>query len=322
MSASATVLASRMMVRLRMRHLQVFLNLAELGSVQRAAQAVGLTQPSTSHVLADLEALLECQLFERHARGVTPTRAAMLLLPQARRIIDGLHACADTASALAQSAHGEVRVAAVSSAITGWLAFELPEFSRRHPDLLVQVQELEMPQIGMAITRGEVDLVLCRQPEVLPAHWVFEPVQPDHFVVVCGPQHPLARRKRVTREQLWQQTWLLGPSASAARRVFDQLCQSDGVVPARRLVNARSPAIIASMLAQDPLLSLIPLSFARQLLQTAQLHALPVSLALPFDPLGMMHRPKEEGAAARCLREFLLAHSGLGASRQDGAVKK
>jgi hypothetical protein len=36
----------------------------------------------------------------------------------------------------------------------------------------------------------------------------------------------------------------------------------------------------------------------------------------------MMHRPKEEGAAARCLREFLLAHSGLGASRQDGAVKK
>jgi DNA-binding transcriptional LysR family regulator len=51
---SATVLRNRLLTRARLRHWQVLVRVAELGSVRRAAEAVGMTQPAVTHVLADL----------------------------------------------------------------------------------------------------------------------------------------------------------------------------------------------------------------------------------------------------------------------------
>ena len=76
MNLPATVLLNRLLARGKFRHIQVLLRLAELGSVQRTADAIGLTQSSVTQTLAYLESLLEVRLFERHARGVTPTQVA------------------------------------------------------------------------------------------------------------------------------------------------------------------------------------------------------------------------------------------------------
>ena len=73
MSANASVLRNRLIARARIRHLEVLVRVAELGSVKHAAEVIGLTQPAVTHVLSDLEALLECALFLRHARGMRPT---------------------------------------------------------------------------------------------------------------------------------------------------------------------------------------------------------------------------------------------------------
>ncbi len=69
MSTTATVLLNRLLARGKFRHVQVLLRLAELGSVQRTANAIGLTQSSVTQTLSYLERLLELQLFERHARA-------------------------------------------------------------------------------------------------------------------------------------------------------------------------------------------------------------------------------------------------------------
>ena len=71
-------------------HLQVLLRLAELGSVQRTADTIGMTQSAVTQTLAYLENLLETRLFNRHARGVRPTAACLDLLPVARQVLQGL----------------------------------------------------------------------------------------------------------------------------------------------------------------------------------------------------------------------------------------
>lgn len=306
MSTPSTVLASRLLVRVRLRHLHVFLKVAELGSVQRAAAAVGLSQPAASHALSDLEALLGSELFHRHARGVTLSRAGMGLLPFARRMLDLVHESADVVAAIQQSADSQVSIASISSGIMGVLADALPEFSQQHPQLLVQVQELDIEQIGITLSRGDVDLVLCRQPEVVPGEWAFLPLLADRFIIVAAPNHPLAGKRKVRLEQLWTQTWMQGPTASVMRRAFDQLVTEHGVQPPMRLVSTRSPAILWSMLASEPLVSLTPQSFAQQMLDAGQIVRLAIDIDLPFEPLGVMHRTLDEGAAARQMREFLL----------------
>ena len=305
MSLPSTVLASRLLVKARLRHLQVFVRVAELGSVQRAAAAVGLTQPSTSHVLADLEALLGCELFWRHARGATPTRVGLSLLPFARRVLDTVHEAAEVVTAVQHAADGVVRVAAISSGVTGVLAKALSPFGQLHPRVLVQVHELTIEQIGSALAAEALDLVVCRQPDVVPSGWAFTPLLADRFVVVCGRQHPLCQVGALAVGDLWAYTWLQGPTASAARRAFDQLADTHGVVPSIRLVSARSAAIHWAMLSAEPLLSLMPYSFVRQLLETGQLHELAVDIHLPFEDIGVLYRTLEEGEAAHQMRVFL-----------------
>lgn len=296
-------------MRTRLRHLHVFLKMAELGSVQRAAAAVGLTQPSASHALAELEGLLACTLFQRHARGVTLTRSGQALLPFARRMLDLVHESADVMAAIQNSADGQVRIAAISSAVMGILADVLPDFSRDCPDILVQIQEMDIEAIGVAISRSDVDLVLCRQPDVVPKGWAFSALVDDHFVVIAGPQHPLVALKHLSLEQLWQEVWLQGPTASVARRVFDDLVARHGVAPQLRQISTRSPALLWAMLGRQRLISMMPRTFAGQMLEAGQLCQLDVDIDLPFKPLGVMYALNEEGAAASTLRQYLQAWS-------------
>jgi Bacterial regulatory helix-turn-helix protein, lysR family len=58
-SPLSSVLRNRLYARARIRHLQVLLQIAELGSVRKAAQLMNLTQPTVTHLLGDLEKLLD-----------------------------------------------------------------------------------------------------------------------------------------------------------------------------------------------------------------------------------------------------------------------
>lgn len=305
MPASASVLASRLVIRARLRHLQVLVKVAELGSVKRAAEAIGLTQPSTSQALADLEQLLECPLFDRHARGMHPTPVALAVIPLARRILDTVTECAETVAALSGSARSQVRIAALSGAVTGILAEALPVFCQQHPDILVQVREAEIEQIGTLMAGDSIDLVFCRRPAVAAEGWDFEPLIEDELIVVAAPGHPLAGKRRVSMKTLRNEVWLSSPAASAPRMVFDQWTEAEGIHPRQRLISTRSAAILWATLAHERCVCLMPRSFAHQMLGAQQLVRLDVTVPYQFEPIGMLVRHAEKGAATQLLQGFL-----------------
>lgn len=316
MQPSATALVSRLLVRARLRHLHVLAKAAELRSVQRAAAAVGLTQPSATHVLAELERLLGCRLFDRHARGVTPTPVTIELLPLVRRILDTVNECADAVAAMSRDAGGVVQVAAITGAINGLLAPLLPRFSRQHPEVLVNLQEVDAAQIGAVLARGGVDVVYCRTPIEVPQGWRFEPLVADRLIVVCGARHPLARRKRLALDELWGETWLQGPVDSAPRRALDLLASERERAPRYRLVSSRSTAVLVTMLGQDRLLSLVPHSVAQPFVAAGQVVALPIELPTPFEPIGALHPVQLRGEATRTLLRFVAAQVGAEGSKR------
>ena len=69
--------------RVKFRHLQCFLAVAQFGSVQRAADSLSITQPAVSKTVAELEAMLGVKLFERGRHGAVPTREGQLFMPHA-----------------------------------------------------------------------------------------------------------------------------------------------------------------------------------------------------------------------------------------------
>lgn len=305
MSASAVVLLNRLLAKARFRHLQVLVRLAEIGSVKRTAESIGMTQPAVTQLLADLESLLEVSLFYRHARGVMPTPACQDLLPMARQSLAGLSATAEAVVERATSGQGLVRIWGSTAAINGLLVRAVPQFNRRQPDIQLHVREAEVHPLFRAIAQQEVDIGLCRQVAVLPEGWSFTPLLADAFVVACAPHHPLARKRRVRWRDLEDATWLITPVDSAARHKLDELGARFGKPMRQSQVITRISSMTWAMLQEQPLLTLVPASVFRQLQAASQLVVLPLDETIPYDPLGML-LPRDVRPATQRFADYLL----------------
>ena len=294
---SATVLFNRWQARGRLRHLQVLVKVGELRNLKRSAEALGLSQPAVTQLLADLEDLVELPLFERHARGVRITPAGAELLPLARHMLDTLAEGSETLTAMRHAGEGVVRIAAVTSAVTGLLAQALPAFVRAHPQIQLQVRECDLDAWPLLLARGEADVAVCRAAAAPPAGFDFHPLVDDRFIVACGPQHPLAERRRLSWQRLAQETWLPPPVGSTARRVFDEQMAAAGVQPALCQVVTRAFTLTAALLQAEALLTLLPYGAVRTFVATGQLAVIEPLPALPFTPIGLM-LPREGGSLA------------------------
>lgn len=287
-----------------MRHWLGFARVAELGSVRKAAEVIGIAQPALTGLLADLEALIGAPLFERHARGMRLTALGRELLPTALRVLGAIDDAAQQAAALQSNAQHVVRVGAIGGAVGGLLAPALPEIARRHPDLLIHLVEADAPQLDQLVAQGEIDVALCRSPAQIPQGWRFEPLLPDRFIVVAGRDHPLRKRRRLTVEQLRSHAWLAMPNGSAARARFDALF-ADGDSPPLCQVSSRIPTVLWAMLRARPLLALIPASVVRPLIAAGELLELRFELSLDMDPIGALHRQNDERAGVMRLMHGL-----------------
>lgn len=285
---SASVLLSRLTARARLRHVQLFVKLSELGNLKRSAEALHISQPAATQLLADLERLVDLPLFDRHARGVRITTAGLALLPAARRMLDALADASESLDAIRRQNEGVVRVAAITGAISGWLARGLPSLARAQPAIQIQVHECEVDRCSEWVAQRVVDLAVCRAPAALPAGCVFHPRLDDDFVVACGTAHPLARRRRVPWATLARERWLLPPVQTAARRAFDERMAELGAEPTCSAVVTRVSTLTWAMLQGDRLLTLLPFGVVRQLVEAGQLAIVDATPSLRFSPLGWL----------------------------------
>lgn len=305
MNSSATILRNRMLNRARLRHLHVFVCVADLQSVKRAAEAVGITQPSATQAIADLEKLLEVALFLRHSHGMSLTPAGIALLPIARRALGLIDEAATQAAALAKGSKSVVRVAATSAAIGGHLERVIPAFARKHPDVLLNLQEANMAEQSPLLAANEVDCSLCRCPLVLPQGWLFTSLWQDRFAIVSSPRHPLNRKRNLQLDDLRSAKWLVTPTSVAAREVFDSLFENETTQVSTYNVVTASPTLVGGLISREELLALLPLSVVSPLIRSRQLVELKWPEVLSFGDLGVLAPESGIGQATEQFLEFL-----------------
>ncbi|MET3373603.1 DNA-binding transcriptional LysR family regulator [Variovorax boronicumulans] len=310
MTPSAAVLYGRLVSGGRIRHLQAFVAVAELGSAKKAGESIGASQPAVTSLIADLEQLLECALFLRHARGMQMTDIAQELLPFVRRALASLERGTDFVTFRRTSESSIVRVGGIEAALSGLLARALPPFIGGRPDVSVEVHEVVMTGIAALILKQEIDMMLCREPSVRPEGWKFTELMPDRLVVVTGPQHPLVVKRSLGFADLSDEAWLQMPSPIPARTVFDMLMNHHGINPRYRNVITFSPSIAMAQLRSERVVGLAPYSVFRQLVELGQLAVLDVVDMPPCQPVGVLS-PKDEdmSTAALDFKDFLFRYA-------------
>lgn len=304
LNLTATTLLNRLLTRGKFRHIQVLLKIAELGSVQKTADAIGLTQSSVTQALAYIERLLETQLFTRHARGVRPTATCLVLLPAARQVMQGIVESAEVVAC--RHRHGQVAVRLVASvAALNMLTNALLQFSQRLPSVEVHVREAEGEDQLLAIARQEVDLVACRRPSVIPVGWQFLPLLEDEVVIACSIDHPLARSRRFDAAALAAQVWVMVPSGTTARECFDEFVAKLPAMPRTHSLITRNRALLVRLLQQRGALTMLPLSFVRDFIEQGELALVKMPDAQPMLPMGLLHEEAGMSEGTNKLFHFL-----------------
>ncbi|RZO78741.1 MAG: hydrogen peroxide-inducible genes activator [Halieaceae bacterium] len=211
--------------RLTFKQIRYFQAIAEAGSFRRAADRLGVKQPTLTVQIAALEAALATTLFERHRSGVVLTPAARELLPRARRIAEEMKGFTD--QALGVSGQSTYRLGVTPTLGPYLLPRVLPAVHQRFEDLRLYVREAIPAQLASDLKSAAHDVVLTTLPlqgdelEVIP---LFR----ESLKLALPLEHPLASKGVVSGEDLVGEAVLTIDEQHLYHRQVSALCESLG----------------------------------------------------------------------------------------------
>lgn len=196
----------------RFQELTAFVRTADSGSFSRAARELGLSQPSISRIVAELEARLGVKLLLRSTRRLTLTDAGQAFLERARQVLHDVETAEDAARG-ADSLRGLIRVALPVTFGVEYLVPTLPAFLQRHPLLRLELvmsdarHDLIAEGADVAIRIGELD------DSPFGARWLTS----LRRYVVAAPAYLAARGTPTTPAELAGHDLVTGPGLSSRR---------------------------------------------------------------------------------------------------------
>ncbi|UPG95037.1 LysR family transcriptional regulator [Luteibacter aegosomatissinici] len=211
-----------------LRQLRAFLAVAGHRHFRRAAEALHLTQPAVSRLIADLEAELDVRLFDRSTREVIPTEAGRYLEQALARVLDELDGVLSHARTQADPFRGRVRLAAVPTLSAGLVPAGIARCAAEAPSIEIILRDQNQAQVLDAVRGGEVDFGLTVEPAT---HEEFdaETILRDPFLLVCRDDHRFANGPSLAWPALSGEPLILLDHASGSRRLIDAALARQGV---------------------------------------------------------------------------------------------
>jgi len=248
----------------------------EKGGFTRAAEALGLSQPAISHQLKALADVIGTPIIEVVGRRVSLTQGGELLYEHAKRILAEFEAAGSALDELRGLRRGRLRVAGDTTVGIYVLPDLLGDFRLTHPSIEVQMGVDNRKGLYERLFANEVDFVVSGRLWDNPSiPLVVRPFLANELIAIASPQHPLARRERVTLEDLAAQPFIGRESGSGTRETAEEALRAAGLT-IRPVMELASNGAIKRAVARDLGVSILS-RFATALeLQLGQLVELPV----------------------------------------------
>ena len=183
--------------------LALFIRVAELKSITKAANASHIALAAASRRIAQLEDQLGVHLLFRSARGVELTPAGTALLQHARDMMARLDSMRVELSDYAKGGKGLVRVQANASALAQYLPADLATFFTAHPLIKLSLEEERSSAIVEALHAGATDVGIVMEGAESSGLQMFD-YRTDVLCAVVPKKHPLRGRKVAFAELLDQ----------------------------------------------------------------------------------------------------------------------
>jgi LysR family transcriptional regulator, transcriptional activator of the cysJI operon len=203
--------------------LKTFCDLIETGSFSRAAALNFVSQSAVSQQIRALETRYDQRLIERGNRKcAVPTEAGKIFYAECRELLERFTALEVRMHSRIESVAGTIRVATVYSIGLHELPPYIKQFIKSNPQVKVHLEYSRTDKVYEACLNNTIDLGLVALPLRKPNLAVI-PLRHDKLVVVCNPEHPLAKRRRVSLKNLTGEEFIAFERDIPTRKTIDRI---------------------------------------------------------------------------------------------------
>ena len=289
------------------RHLKIFIAVAEAGTMSQAAKNLYIAQPTVSQVIGEMEDTYQIRLFERLSKKLYITNAGEQLLQYARHAVALFE---EMERSLRNAADSVVlRAGATLTVGSCVLAGIIRRFEEGHPAVRTQVVVDNTHVIEEMLLSSSLDLALVEGQVSSPELQVI-PVIRDELVLICGAGHPYAVRDSVSAAELEKQDFILRGKGSGTRALFEDSMRSRGISITPKWTCYSSDAILSAV-GENQGLGVISRMLVEQKARDGVLRILPIRDAEFHRFFSLVyHRDKFLSEPLRLLIRAILESSG------------
>lgn len=300
---------------MELRHLRYFVAVAEELHFTRAAERLGMKQPPLSLQIRQLETELGTRLFRRLTRGIELTETGVLLLDEARRILDQIERTKASVLSRARGESGGIHVGfAGATYFQPLVPGIIRAYRERYPAVLLSPQQSNTPQLVSELRTGEIDMAFIRPPISDSEELAILPLVEEPMLIVLPAAHSLASQGSVPVAALAQETLILFPRAIGPG-LYDAIiaaCQRAGFSPDLGQEAPQIPSIVY-MVAAGFGVSIVPQSTDR--IRAEGVRYVPIRGDGPVASISLAYRRDDHSPAVRNFVE-LARQSGRAAQRK------
>lgn len=240
----------------------------------RAAESTGVTQPTLSAGIKQLEEMLGVLLVQRGSRFIGFTPEGERTLDWARRIVGDTRAMRQEIAALRQGLAGRLRIAAIPTALAMVAAITTP-FRARHPDVRFTIISQTSIQILTLLENLEIDAGITYLDNEPLGRVNTVPLYQERYQLLTAPDAPLGERDQVTWKEVAQVPLCLLTPDMQNRRIIEGLLRNAGGDPQPTL-ESNSVIVLFAHIRTGRWASVMPAKLAETLGLTDTIRAIPI----------------------------------------------
>jgi DNA-binding transcriptional LysR family regulator len=232
--------------------LQLFVSVAETGSLGQAAARHGISQPAASMRMTVLERALGLRLLQRDPSGTKLTPAGQEVLPAARNVLSASSTLEVLVSRLREEPSSTLRVAASFTVAEHLAPSWVQALCQKAPHASLTLEVINSTQVVAAVEAGRVDVGFVEGLERKLRGLVYEPITGDELVIVVAPDHPWASRREVSCEEVVACDLVLRERGSGTREVLEEALEPWGKVRSHLALGSTEAVLAAARSGQGP----------------------------------------------------------------------
>jgi DNA-binding transcriptional LysR family regulator len=286
---------------MQIESLKVFCDLAETESFTKAAQINSITQSAVSQQISSLERQFKSLLIERSKKRFRLTREGQVLYEYSKQILNTFDSMVNRLQEIKDIVSGTIRVATIYSIGLHDLPPYLKKFLKAYPTVNVHVEYRRSNQVYEDVLSNVVDLGLVAYPNK-DAKLEVVPLRKDMLVLICHPQHPLAKNKMVKLRDISGQKFIGFEPDIPTRRAIDKILKDENV-NVNVVMEFDNVETVKRAVEIDAGVAIVPIGTVTQEVSKTTLAAITIEDAQFYRPLAAIY--KKNKVLSPAIKQFL-----------------